>query len=188
MKTISMFWKSLSIFAIASICLGCSTWGYKSRMGDKTYPPVPYQHVQILTGFPNQPFEQIGICSVSGGAFASGVDMYRKLQKSAALLGADAVVVTGEGVSHATLPGQAYTSGSAYTQGSATYHPYNRTVTGSATTTGYSNTTYMPPTTFDLPNNRGIAIKYIQSSSGSRSSHPVQSTQSDSTGTIYLNR
>jgi hypothetical protein len=163
-------------------CSSCSTWGYKSRIGDKVYPPVPYQHVQVLTAFPSQTYEQVGICSVSGGIFASGVDMYRKLQKSAALLGADAVVITGEDVSHATLPGHAYSTGSAYTTGSAYYNPYANTASGYATTTGYASTTYMPPTSVDLPNNRGIAIKYIQSSNNKMKQRSIQS----SSGTQYL--
>jgi hypothetical protein len=149
------------LFLLAALVTGCSTWGFKSRIGDKVYPPVPYQHVQILYGWPNRPFEQIGICSVSGGAFASGVDMWRKLQKSAAELGADAVVITGEGSSQATMPGYATTTGQATATGVATYNPYLRTANGTAYATGQSYTTYMPPSTFNLPNNKGFAIKYV---------------------------
>ena len=175
------FFFNLCCVLVLTALTGCSTWGYKSRIGDKVYPPVPYQHVQVLSYFPSQPYEQIGICSVSGGAFASGVDMYRKLQKSAALLGADAVVVTGEGVSHATLPGHAFSTGSAYTTGAANYNPYTYTANGYANTTGYSSTTFMPATTYDLPNNRGIAIKYVQSNKCSTRRQEFR----ESNGTVY---
>jgi len=155
----------LAAILVAALFTGCSTWGFKSRIGDRVYPPVPYQRVQILYGWPNRPYEQIGICSVSGGAFASDVDMWRKLQKSAAQLGADAVVITGEGSSQVTLPGHSTTTGQVTTTGSATYNPYSRTAVGAAYATGQSHTIYSPPSTFSLPNNRGFAIKFTDTSS-----------------------
>lgn len=149
------------IFLLIPLC-GCSTWGYQSRIGDEIYPPVPYQHVQVLYNFPNHPFKQIGFCSVLGGSIATDVDMYRKLQKVAAKLGADAVVVTGESVSQATLPGYAYTSGQAYGRSTAAYNPYMNTAYGTAYGTSSSTTTFMSPTVVSLPKNRGIAIKYVK--------------------------
>jgi hypothetical protein len=149
------------IASFAILLSGCSTWGYKSRIGDKVYPPVPYQHVQILYGWPNRPFEQIGICSVSGGAFATDVDMWRKLQKSAAQLGADAVVIAGEGSSQVTFPGHASTTTNMYGVGAAKYYPATQTAVGYGYGQAQSSTSYMPPTTFNLPNNRGFAIKYL---------------------------
>jgi hypothetical protein len=145
-----------------SLLAGCSTWGYKSRVGDKVYPPVPYQHVQIMYSWPNRPFEQIGICSVSGGVLATGVDMWRKLQKSAALLGADAVVIMGEGSTQVTMPGYANTTSQAAAVGAAKYNPSSQTAVGAAYAVGQSQTTYMPPSTYSLPNNRGFAIKFIE--------------------------
>ncbi len=68
-------------------------------MGDKRYPKVPIQHVVILFEPPQQPYEQIGIVSSLGGAFASEGDMFRKMQMSAAGLGADAIIVRGPGTS-----------------------------------------------------------------------------------------
>ena len=156
------------VFAL--LVAGCSTWGFKSRIGDKIYPPVQYQRVQILYAWPSQPFEQIGICSVSGGAFASGVDMWRKLQKSAAQLGADAVVITGEGHSQATMPGYSTTTGQASAVGAAAYNPYTGTAVGAGYAVGQSQTTYMPPMSFNLPNNQGFAIKFIRPPTAGRPS------------------
>lgn len=165
---------SLFLLSAATVALfsGCSTWGFSSRMGDSVYPPVRYEHVQVLTYWPQRQFEQIGICSVSGGAFATGVDMYRKLQKSAAKLGADAVVITGEGSSQVTLPGHATTTSQAAAVGAATYNPASRTAVGAAYGVGQSQTTYMPPSTFDLPNNRGIAIKFTNVSAANTARLP----------------
>ena len=76
---------------------GCSTWGTTVPMGGKRYPKVPREHVVILFEAPSQPYEQIGIVSSLGGVFASDGDMYRKMQMSAARLGADAIIVRGTG-------------------------------------------------------------------------------------------
>ena len=84
---------------------GCTTWGYKTPMGPKKYPPTPYQQVRILWNEPKESFEEIGICSVLGGAafITPDSDMLRKLQKSAADLGADAVIVMRESSTRNTV-------------------------------------------------------------------------------------
>ena len=66
-------------------------------MGGKRYPKVPREHVVILFEPPQRPYDQIGIVSSLGGVFASDGDMYRKMQMSAARLGADAIIVRGTG-------------------------------------------------------------------------------------------
>ena len=67
-------------------------------MGNR-YPPVPPEHVMILFAPPERDYEQIGIVSSIGGLFASEGDMFRKMQKSAATLGADAIIVRESGAS-----------------------------------------------------------------------------------------
>ncbi len=91
--------------AVSVILSGCTTWGYKTPMGPKKYPPTSYQQVRVLWSEPTEPFEDIGICSVLGGAafITSDTDMIRKLQKSAADLGADAVIVMREGNTRNTV-------------------------------------------------------------------------------------
>ena len=76
---------------------GCSTWGTTVPMGGTRYPKVPREHVVILFEPPQRPYDQIGIVSSLGGVFASDGDMYRKMQMSAARLGADAIIVRGSG-------------------------------------------------------------------------------------------
>lgn len=75
---------------------GCSTWGTTVPMGGKRYPAVPTENVVILFEQPQRPYDQIGLVSSLGGVFASEGDMYRKMQMSAARLGADAIIVRGE--------------------------------------------------------------------------------------------
>jgi hypothetical protein len=66
-------------------------------MGGVRYPKVPISHVMILFEPPTRPYKQIGLVSSIGGAFASDGDMYRKMQMSAAGLGADAIIVREKG-------------------------------------------------------------------------------------------
>ena len=86
------------ILATATI-VGCTTWGSKTPMGPNRYPPTQFQQVRILWNEPTEPFDEIGLVSVLGGAafITQETDMLRKLQKSAADLGADAVIVMREG-------------------------------------------------------------------------------------------
>ena len=93
MKTAVRLISAAALIALA----GCSTWGTTVPMGGKRYPKVPREHVVILFEPPQRPYDQIGIVSSLGGVFASDGDMYRKMQMSAARLGADAIIVRGTG-------------------------------------------------------------------------------------------
>ena len=77
--------------------------------------------------------------------------MYQKLIKSAAVLGADAVILTGEGSNgEVVIPGAAYTTATATATGNTAY--------------GSGITTYAPTMAGDLPTNKGLAIKFTQPS------------------------
>jgi hypothetical protein len=133
---------------------GCTTWGYKMATGTKTYPKTDFRNVKVLFQPPTQPYEEIGICSVLGGAkfITSDVDMLQKLRKSAADLGADAVILTKEGSTTASISTAAGSS-------SANLYANPSLATGSATGSwgAYGGT-------FEYPRNMGIAIKFIQRS------------------------
>ena len=109
-----------------------------------------------------QKYEVVGVVSVQGGTWASAGDMYQKLIKSAAALGADAVIVTGEGSEKAIIPGVSTTTGSANTYGNATATSYGDTVDvyGNATTTAAASTYSSPTYIANMPTNKGLAIKY----------------------------
>lgn len=62
-------------------------------MGDKKYPPVAVESVMILFQPPTREYDQIGLVSALGGLFTSDGDMFKKMQKEAAQLGADAIIV-----------------------------------------------------------------------------------------------
>ena len=135
---------------VGSGCLfGCTTYGYKTPLGENTYPPVDFHKVKLLFGAPAQPYEVIGVVSVQGGTLASAGDMYQKLVKSAAALGADAVIVTGEGANKAILPGTSSTTVNAYS-------------TGNDSATANATTTYSPAVIADMPTNKGLAIKFTK--------------------------
>lgn len=169
----------LQIFAIFVGCIflsGCTTYGYKTRLGENTYAPVDYHKVKLLFGAPEQKYEVIGVVSVQGGTWASAGDMYQKLIKSAAVLGADAVIVTGEGNQQVLLPGTASTTVNAYSSGNdtttatgmTTYSPGTSQTTvdansyGNETTTATANTIYTPSYIANMPTNKGLAIKFTK--------------------------
>jgi hypothetical protein len=152
------------LFTLILTLPGCTTYGYKTPLGETTYAPVDYHKVKLLFAPPVQKYEVIGVVSVQGGTWASAGDMYQKLIKSAAQLGADAVIVTGEGSQKAIIPGVSSTTGIADTQGYATATDYGNTVDvyGAETTTA-SATTYSSPTYIaDMPTNKGLAIKFTK--------------------------
>jgi hypothetical protein len=92
---------AILVFAMlaAALVSGCTTWGSKTPMGPNRYAPTSFQQVRILWNEPTEPYEEVGLVSVLGGAafITQETDMLRKLQKSAADLGADAVIVMREG-------------------------------------------------------------------------------------------
>jgi hypothetical protein len=93
------------ILLVASLLSGCTTWGYKSRTG-AYYPPTKWQNVKVLWQPPARgTYDEIGMVSVLGGAafITSDVDMFNKLRKAAADLGADAVIVMKDGMAHAAM-------------------------------------------------------------------------------------
>ena len=130
---------SVSICLLAIALAGCTTWGYKSRTGN-LYPPNDWQLVKVLWSPPPAgTYEEIGMCSVLGGAafITSDVDMFNKLRKAAADLGADAVIVMREGSSRA-----------AWGSGSGSWNAYGGYVSASSWASDY-------------PRNFGIAIKWL---------------------------
>lgn len=74
-------------------CESMNTWGTTVPMGGKKYEPVPIESVMILFEAPSREYDQIGLVSSIGGVFASDGDMFKKMQKEAAQLGADAIII-----------------------------------------------------------------------------------------------
>ena len=150
--------KRLSIVAFAilgfSACSSITEWGYKMPTGPDRYAAVPSERVDVLFNSPSRPFKQIGIVSAMGGAYSSDVAMDRKLQKAAADLGADAVIIVGQSQGIMTVPGTQTTLASSNTSGTVAAGSFNAQTTTTATTIG------MPAMTFGYPKSQGIAIKY----------------------------
>jgi hypothetical protein len=111
-----------SVFVATILLCGC-TRGYKTVIGSETYAAVPPQHVAILIAFPSRAYTVIGLVHSHGAALASDDAVYRKFQKSAADMGADAVVVGNAAMNYRGTINQGSTSGSVYGTGynSASY-------------------------------------------------------------------
>ena len=162
---------NLLLSLVAAANLAACTYGDKVIVGTDHYAPVPQQKVAVLLAFPDDPstYKTIGIVSAHGAALASDQAVYGKLQKSAADLGADAVVV-GEAARNyrGSLPGEATTSGNVnlYSNGSSGYYSGN-----------YSGTTsYTPPMPLYGLDVNGVAIKYIHQPSDKVSPPNADST------------
>jgi hypothetical protein len=146
-----MKWPFIGCLAMALTAwglTGCSTYGYKTPLGEKRYAPVDYRKVKLLFGAPREAYEVIGVVSVQGGVIATAGDMYQKLIKSAAELGADAVIVTGEGANTAVMPGSSQTRTDVTVSGNTAY--------------ANSTTNYSPAMIADMPTNKGLAIKFTR--------------------------
>ena len=103
--------------------------------------------VKVLFTPPQDKYEEVGICSVLGGAafITSDVDMLQKLRKSAADMGADAVIVIREQSTRMTTLSGGGSSGASWGSYGGSY--------GSSWGMGGSSLEY--------PRNTGMAIKYV---------------------------
>lgn len=137
--------KNLPLLCAALLLAGCTTWGYKMPTG-KTYPKTNHRHVKVLFAPPAEKFEEVGICSVLGGAafITSDVDMLQKLRKAAADMGADAVIVMREGSTRMSTMSGGGSSGAAWDY------------SGGAAASSWG----MQGSSFEYPRNTGRAIKY----------------------------
>lgn len=141
--------KMLCGFLLVGLLCGCTTWGYKSRIGTTVYPKTDWRTVEVFWSPPARAFEQVGIVSVLGGAgfITADSDMIQKLRKSAAEIGGNAVVVMREGESFAQMPSSGSTTAVA---GSSIY---GSSVAG-ASSSWYSGAAYT------YPRNMGMAIRW----------------------------
>ncbi|HEV3273010.1 MAG TPA: hypothetical protein VGZ93_12585 [Candidatus Methylacidiphilales bacterium] len=149
----SKIMKPTLLLGIAILLTGCGSYGSKTALGDTVYAPVEPAKVDLLFGPPDKPYKVIGVVSADGGTWTTPGQMYKKLIKCAADLGADAVIITGEG-SYGTLglPGTTTTFESA----SAT--AYGNTVDAYGNATTVSGPSYGAV----LPRDKGLAIKFIK--------------------------
>jgi hypothetical protein len=106
-----------TLLALIIVLTGC-TRGYKTVIGGETYAAVPMKHVVILTAFPDEgTYKVIVLVHSHGAAMASDDAVYRKFQKAAADMGADAVVVGSAAMNYRGTIEQGSTSGSIYATG-----------------------------------------------------------------------
>jgi hypothetical protein len=90
--------KTVVILTITSVILSACTMGSGTRISRRLYQPTKSSDVEILFREPTRPFTVVGPVSSLGAPLAAENAMYRAVQKEAAELGADAVIVEGPGI------------------------------------------------------------------------------------------
>ena len=95
------------ILAIASVLLSACTMGSGTRTSRRLYQPTQSSYVEILFREPTRPFTVVGPVSSFGAPLAAENAMYRAIQKEAAELGADAVIVEESGIMRNEIYGPA---------------------------------------------------------------------------------
>jgi hypothetical protein len=78
--------------------LSACTTGSGTRISRRLYQPTKSSEVELLFREPTRPFTVVGPVSSFGAPIAAENAMYRAVQKEAAELGADAVIVEGPGI------------------------------------------------------------------------------------------
>lgn len=87
----------LAIPLLALLLTSCASnlnvWATVVPMGEHRYAPVQAERVMILFETPTRSHAQIGTVSTIGGAFATDSDMFLRMQREAAKIGADAIII-----------------------------------------------------------------------------------------------
>ena len=86
------------ILAIASVLLSACTIGSGTRTSRRLYQPTKSSDIEILFREPTRPFTVVGPVSSFGAPIAAENAMYRAVQKEAAELGANAIIIEGPGI------------------------------------------------------------------------------------------
>ena len=86
------------ILAITSVILSACTMGSGTRTSRRLYQPTQSSDVEILFREPTRPFTVVGPVSSLGAPLAAENAMYRAVQKEAAELGANAIIIEGVGI------------------------------------------------------------------------------------------
>ena len=87
----------LFLLIFTSILASCTT-GSGTRISRRLYQPTQATNVEILFRDPTREYTVIGPVSSFGAPIAAENAMYRAVQKEAAELGADAVLIEGSGI------------------------------------------------------------------------------------------
>ena len=86
------------ILAITSVILSACTMGSGTRTSRRLYQPTQSSDVEILFREPTRPFTVVGPVSSFGAPIAAENALYRAVQKEAAELGANAIIIDGPGI------------------------------------------------------------------------------------------
>ena len=90
--------RTVVLLVTASVILSACTTGSGTRTSRRLYQPTQSSEVEILFREPTRPFTVVGPISSFGAPIAAENAMYRAVQKEAAELGANAIIVEGPGI------------------------------------------------------------------------------------------
>ena len=89
---------SIIIGLLCAVALPACTMGSGTRTSRRLYQPTKSSDVEILFREPTKPFTVVGPVSSLGAPLAAENAMYRAVQKEAAELGANAIIIQGPGI------------------------------------------------------------------------------------------
>ena len=109
MKTINLFYKILLCSLALSIICSCAGRVAVTKTGIGFYEPTNPNDVRILKTIPDRKYVEVGTVTVSIWHEGSDVTiMHNAIRTKSAVLGADAVILTDEGVEYVELEGTKY--------------------------------------------------------------------------------
>ena len=97
MKTINLFYKILLCSLALSIICSCAGRVAVTKTGIGFYEPTNPNDVRILKTIPDRKYVEVGTVIASNFYSSAFADMYNEIKTKAAVLGADAVILTDEG-------------------------------------------------------------------------------------------
>ena len=83
---------------LCAVILSACTMGSGTRTSRRLYQPTKSSDIEILFREPTRPFTVVGPVSSFGAPIAAENAMYRAVQKEAAELGANAIIIEGPGI------------------------------------------------------------------------------------------
>lgn len=103
-----LFYKILLCSLALSIICSCAGRVAVTKTGIGFYEPTNPNDVRILKTIPDRKYVELGPVIASNFYSSAFADMYNEIKTKAAVLGADAVILTDEGVEYVELEGTKY--------------------------------------------------------------------------------
>ena len=90
--------KTLSAAVVLLVLAGCASGVEVTKTAKEAYSPTNPNDVEILLTRPEKSYEELGTVTVNGFNTSYTAEMYNAIRAKVAPLGADAVILTSQGV------------------------------------------------------------------------------------------